>query len=297
MGSRSEHLIASGGVDLAAWLYLPDSPTGDVACVVLGHGFSLTRHDGLATFAEAFAAAGVAALVVDWRYLGDSAGEPRQRFRMGDQRADRAAAIAWARAQDGVDPERIIVWGFSMSGGHGVQTAAGDPRVAALLLLCPFLDGLDRVLRTPVGTSARILPKALQDNAGRHVTVPVTAPPGGFGAMTFAGEYDGFMAAVPTGSPWRNEISPGLLTTIMAFRPVRMAKRIRVPVWLGMGLRDITVSNKAIEKFGRQAAQATVVRYPQHDHFSPFIGDASAAIAADQVAFLSTIGVAPDPTR
>lgn len=292
MVARTEHRIASGGTELAAWLYRPEDPSRDAPCVVLGHGFSLTRHDGLAAFAEVFAEAGLAALVIDWRYLGDSGGEPRQRFRMAHQREDRAAAVDWVRRQRGIDPDRIVIWGFSMSGGHGVQSTVADRRIAALLLLCPFLDGLDRVRRTPVGVSARILPRAVLDNLGRDVTVPVTAPPGAFGAMSLEGECDGFRSAVAPGSPWRNEISPGLFTTVMAFRPVRLASQVRVPVWLGLGERDVTVSRRAVERFAAQAPRATLVRYPQHDHFSPMVGAAPAEIAGDQVSFLRAVGIA-----
>ena len=40
----------------------------------MAHGFSLTRHDGLAAYAEALAAAGAHVVVFDHRYLGDSGG-------------------------------------------------------------------------------------------------------------------------------------------------------------------------------------------------------------------------------
>lgn len=291
--NRSDHAIPSGDATLAAWLYRPTDTSQDVPCVVLGHGFSLTRHDGLATFAEAFAEAGVAALVLDWGHLGDSGGEPRQRIRVSAQRADRAAAVAWARQQDGIDPARIVLWGYSMSGGHAVQSAVADDRVAALILLCPFLDGLHRTLHTPPTVAARILSKALADNAGRHVTVPVTAPVGELAAMPLAGEYEGFMSAVAPDSPWRNETTPGLFTTLSTFRPVRLARKVQVPTWLGLCERDISVSNKAIERFAERTPHATLQRYPQHDHFSPLVGDAAPAVAADQVAFLREAGIAP----
>ena len=183
-------------------------------CVVMAHGFSLTRHDGLPAYAERLAAAGAAVLVFDHRYLGDSGGSPRQRFRKAAQMQDWRSAVAFARTLEGVDSERIVLWGFSFSGGHAVETAAADGRVAATLALCPLLDGLWRAPATPPRVSAWLVPRALADEFGRHNLVPVTAQPGGHAAMTLPGEADGFAAVVPEGSPWRNEISPAVFLTV-----------------------------------------------------------------------------------
>ena len=43
-------------------------------------------------------------------------------------REDYKAAAEFARGLDGVDPDRIILWGTSWSGGHVVYVAAEDPR-------------------------------------------------------------------------------------------------------------------------------------------------------------------------
>ncbi|MEV4421253.1 hypothetical protein AB0L40_14905 [Patulibacter sp. NPDC049589] len=46
------------------------------------------RHEGLLPYARALRDAGHLVLVFDHRHLGDSGGEPRQRFREAEQRAD-----------------------------------------------------------------------------------------------------------------------------------------------------------------------------------------------------------------
>ncbi|MFC3962397.1 alpha/beta hydrolase [Nocardia jiangsuensis] len=91
---------------------------------VLAHGFGGTKDSGLASFATALAGAGIDALAIDFRGFGGSAGERRQRMRMGEQIADYRAAIAAAAGLPGVDPERIVLWGVSMSGGHVLALAA-----------------------------------------------------------------------------------------------------------------------------------------------------------------------------
>jgi dienelactone hydrolase len=251
----------------------------------MAHGFSLTRHDGLPPYAERLAAAGASVLVFDHRYLGDSGGEPRQRFRKSAQREDWRAAVRHARGLSGVDPGRIVLWGFSFSGGHVVETALEDSRIAAVLALCPMVDGLARALATPPTLSAWLTPRALADRLGRHNLVAVTGPPGAHAAMTLAGEYDGFAATVPAGSPWRNEISPAIFLTVALHRPVARARRLRVPLWVGLGERDVSVSKKAVERLAGRAAHAELHRYP-YDHFGAFLGDAPQRVAEDQIGFL-----------
>lgn len=278
----------SGETECAAWLYRPaGTPT---CCVVMAHGFSLTRHDGLPPYAERLAEAGAAVLVFDHRYLGDSGGEPRQRFRTRAQREDWVNAVSFARALDGVDPERIVLWGFSFSGGHAVETSLADTRVAATIALCPMVDGLARALATPPALSAWLVPRALADQLGRHNLVAVTGQPGAHAAMTLPGEADGFAAAVPDGSPWRNEISPAVFLTVSLIRPVARAARLRMPLWVGLGERDVSVSRRAVERLATRAPQGELHRYP-YDHFGAFLGDGPERVASDQIDFLRRQGL------
>ena len=292
---REDLTFPSGDGHCAAWLYRPAAGGDAVPCVVMAHGFSLTRHDGLADYAERLAEAGLAVLVFDHRHLGDSSGVPRQRFRDALQREDWSSAVRFARSLTGVDGQRLVLWGFSFSSAHALRLAAAEPAgIAAVLALCPFTDGLARALGTPPSLTAWILPRALADALGRHTTIPVTAQPGERGAMTNPGEADGFSRAVRPGSPWRNRISPAVFLTVAMIRPVRLAKRLPMPVWVGLGERDVSVHNTAVERLARDAPQGELQRYP-YDHFDPFVGDAPARIAADQVAFLARQGLASQP--
>ncbi len=249
----------------------------------MANGFSLTRRDGLPPVAEAFAAAGADVLLFDHRYFGESGGEPRQRFRTRHQLADWRGAVATARSWDGIDPDRIVPWGFSMSGAHAIRTAGADPRIAATIVFCPYVDGLHRVLSTPPRLGLWITPRALLDAAGRHTTVPVTAPPGGHAAMTLPGEFEGFELVRGEDSLWQNRISPALFLTAGFHRP--SAKRIRGPVWIGLGEQDITAPAPGIHRIVREAPRAELHRYDL-DHFNGFVPGTIERIAADQVDFL-----------
>lgn len=277
--TREDVTFQSGGDTIAAWLYRG----GDI-CVVMAHGFSLTRHDGLHSYAEALTRAGATVLVFDHRYLGDSGGGPRQRVRVKEQSDDYRAAIDYARGLDRIDPNKIVLWGYSFAGGTSVNVAVRDTRIAGLILVCPYLDGRARVIgavrRSPL-QATRIMLRAIRDRLGSHNLIKVTAQPGELAAMAFPGEADGFAAAVDAASPWRNEVAPGAFVTIAMHRPVAKAKRLGMPVWVGLGERDITVSGKAIERLAAAAPRAELHRY-DIAHFEPFHGDDPAVIAADQ---------------
>lgn len=184
---KKDFYFPSHGVRCAAW-HIPaesDALAGSAGrpSVVMGHGFGGTRDSGLLDYAESFAAAGIDALVFDYRGFGDSEGTPRQDVSVRRQRQDYHAAIAVARHLPGVDPDRIALWGYSYGGGHVIAVAAQDPRVAAIVSMNPAADGL--------ATLARIV------RSPHHV--PVVGQPGSTAMITAPGAEEGYYAmAGPT---------------------------------------------------------------------------------------------------
>ena len=249
----------------------------------MANGFSLTRHDGLPLYAKRFAEAGAQVVLFDYRYLGDSAGKPRQRFRRRDQLADWRNAIAFSGHLPAV--RNVVGWGYSFGGGHVATLATRGAPFAAAVLLAPYVDGLARAAATPPGLAAWLAPRAIADMVGRHNLISVTAEPGRRAAMSFPGEAAGFGRAVPAGSPWRNEISPGFALTIAMNRPVTRASRIACPLWVGLGERDISTAAVSLERLARRAPNATLKRY-DFDHFDPLVSDNAERVVEDQIAFL-----------
>src|SRR3954466_12943388 len=138
---REDIEFHSGANTCAAWLYRPEADEPH-PIVILAHGFGGVREARLWAYAERFAAAGLAALVFDYRHFGANGGQPRQLLDIGLQLGVWRAAIALARGLDGIDPDRVALWGSSFSGGHVAVLAAEDTRVAAAISQAPFLDGL-----------------------------------------------------------------------------------------------------------------------------------------------------------
>ncbi len=143
---REDVVFYSRGVRCSAWLYRPvggGDGTPPPPLVVLAHRLGGTRHMRLDSYARRFAAAGMAALVFDYRGFGDSDGTPRQIVDVRAQLDDWHAALSFARTGlSGVDTSRIAIWGTSFGGGHVLQISAEDHGLAAVVAQCPFTDGL-----------------------------------------------------------------------------------------------------------------------------------------------------------
>src|SRR5262245_65070377 len=115
--NRSDVEFNAEGTTLRGWLYRPDGD-GPVPGVVMAHGFSAVKEMYLDSFAEVFAAAGLAAIVFDNRNFGASDGTPRQEIDPWRQVRDYRDAITFAETLPETDATRLGVWGSSYSGGH-----------------------------------------------------------------------------------------------------------------------------------------------------------------------------------
>jgi pimeloyl-ACP methyl ester carboxylesterase len=284
---RDDVKIPSGGEQLAAYVYRPDA-AGDVPCVVMAHGFSATRDDGLPPYAEAFRAAGFAVVLFDYRHLGASSGEPRQLIAVGKQHDDYRAAVAYARGLEGIDADRIALWGTSFSGGHAVSVAATDPRIAAVVAQCPFTDGVPVLLNVPPKNIVRATLAGIRDQVraltGRKpLLIPAVNPPGGFAAMTAPEAKPGFEGIVPEGSRWRNEFAARQMLTLPLYRPITKVKRVAMPLLVCVCDADQTTLAPPATKLGERAPRGEIKHYPG-GHFDIYHDESA---RTDQVEFLT----------
>ena len=257
---RVETSFTSGGERCAAWHYAP--PDSECHRYVRRHGTRLQPHPprrAAAIRGRARRRRGPRPRLRPplSRRLRRCA---RQRLRRGEQLEDWRNAIAFARTLDGVVSERIVLWGFSFSGGHAITLAAERDDIAAAIVLCPLVDGLRRALGTPPSLSAWIMPRALADAAGRHKLIPVTAQPGEHAAMTLPGEADGFARAVPEVA-LAEQISPHVFLG-RTIRPVRRPARCTCAA-LGRARRaDISVHGPAVEQLAEERAADSIATTP-----------------------------------
>jgi pimeloyl-ACP methyl ester carboxylesterase len=290
MAAPEDIRIPSHGEQLAAYFYRPESTQGDVPCVVMAHGFSATRDDGLPAYAEAFRDAGFAVVVFDYRHFGASTGEPRQLLDIDRQHEDYRAVIAWARQQEGIHPDRAVLWGSSFSGGHVLAVAASDPRIAAVISQAPFTDAIPTLMNVPMKNIARLGVAAIRDQVrGWRRRPPVLASavgdPGTLAAMTSADAKPGFEALVPPESLWRNEFAARLMLRFPFYRPGRKAAQLTMPLLVCVCESDTTTPPGSTIKAAERAPRGELRRYP-YGHFDIYNDP---KVKADQVDFLRRV--------
>lgn len=264
-------------------------------CVVAGHGLGYTRDGGLAEFAERFAQAGIDTIAFDYRHLGASDGLPRQLVSVPKQLADFRAAIRFARGIPGVDPARIVLWGWSFSTGHVVKLGGEDRTIVAVIALTPTWSGTaqlwmelrrDGPLHVAKLTAAALRDMLTAVTGQPPVLVPLAGNAGEVAVLTAPGALAALrQTAGPNG---RNGIAARVLAQVPLTRPTRRIGQLRRPMLVQIADFDLNAP-PASGLRGAVKARAEVRHYPC-DHFDVLPGRHwHDAAAADQVTFLRRV--------
>lgn len=288
--TRHDVTFESDGDTCAAWLFLPDGVERPPV-VILGHGLGATREMRLDAFAERFAQAGIAALAFTYRHFGDSGGQPRQLLSIKRQLADWDAAIAHVKTRPDVDGTRVAVWGSSFGGGHSIIVASRHPELRAAVSQCPFTDGVASARALgPVGTM-RLLPTVASDVLakvrGREpVLITLAGAPGEKALMTAPDALPGYLALVPDGTTFVNEVAARVAPTISRHRPGKAAKNVTIPILFCICDHDSVTPPEETLAYARTAPRAEIKTYDA-GHFDIYLGAPFEVVVADQTEFLA----------
>ena len=280
---------------LRGWLYLPDEGAGAAPVVVMAHGFSAVKEMFLDSFAEAFAAGGLGALVFDNRNFGASDGEPRQEIDPWAQVRDYRHAITWAQTRSEVDPDRIGVWGTSYSGGHVLVVGAIDRRVKCVVSQVPLVSGyrnIQRLVRQDFMAPNRAAME--QDRAARYrgeppAMVPVVdSDPMAVSALPTPDSWEWFSEAGKSRAPaWQNEVTLRTVEMLMEYEPSAYLERISpTPLLMVVAALDhLTPTDLALEAYQRAREPKKLVLLPDA-HFDAYVKGFDAASGAARDWFL-----------
>lgn len=129
--------FVSEGATLRGLLVSDPSRTGRLPLVVMAHGTSATFRMVAVEYARVFSRAGLAALIYDHRNFGTSDGAPRFEINPWIQCRGYRDALDFASTLDGIDVERMALWGDSYTGGQVVAVSACDARPKVIVAQCP----------------------------------------------------------------------------------------------------------------------------------------------------------------
>ena len=259
----------------------------------MAHGFGGTMDSGLLPFGEAFAEAGLDVLLFDYRCFGGSTGEPRQFAWPSRHREDYAAAVEFSRGLDGVDPERIVLWGTSWSGGHVVYVAADDPGIAAMICQTPDFDGVAALRNVGeyagVGQQLQLTLRGARDawrmlRGEEPLMVPTVGPPGLLAAMS-SEESDPGMRAV-AGPEWRNEVTGRAAFAEWTNRAISRIEKVRCPILVQIADRDSVAPPAAARAAAWKAKGHVEVHEYPIAHFDIYVGHDREHAIRDQLHFL-----------
>jgi len=264
--------------------------------VVMAHGLGGTKDSGLEPFAERFAQAGADVVLFDYRGFGLSEGEPRQVVDHRRHREDYHAAVAHARALPGVDPDRIVLWGTSNSGGHVIAVAAEDPLIAGVMSQGAAMDGAAAVLNVWSYAGPRQLLRltahaaidivwSLLNRRPHHVQL--AGEPESLAAMSTDDSLPGYSAI--WGPSFVNQMAARGLLLYLLNRPVARAKRLRMPVHLVIANYDSIAPTSGMEKVAKRVRGPVRVERLDVGHFDIYLGDPFEQTVKAQTEFLRSL--------
>lgn len=285
--------FVSGDGECAAWHY----PGTNGACVIMAGGFAVTKEPGTDRFAKRFNDAGFAVLAFDYRHLGESGGQPRQVVRVGEQLADWHAAISFAASLPQVDPSRLAIWSFSLSGGHVFRVAARNPELAAAIAQTPNTDGpaatRNAIRHTTPFALLRLTGRGVLDALGSLVgrpplLVPTTGEPGTVAVLSTPDAVEGLRTRVldPDNrySDWQQTVAARSALRVGFYRPGRYASRVRCPLLVLTCDQDQSAPAGPAMSAARRAPRGELVRL-HGGHYAPFM-DAHEQAVETELAFL-----------
>ena len=122
------------GITLAGDLYLPKNRAGQrLAALAVSGPFGAVKEQSSGLYAQTMAERGYVTLAFDPSYTGESGGEPRNVPSPDINTEDFSAAVDFLGLHPSVDRNRIGIIGICGFGGMGLNAAAVDKRIKAVV--------------------------------------------------------------------------------------------------------------------------------------------------------------------
>ncbi|NSL21315.1 alpha/beta hydrolase [Agrobacterium tumefaciens] len=267
-----------GGDLIRAWLYKPEVSGSLLPAITMAHGYAGVRQHGLERFASAFAEAGFMVLLHDHRGFGASEGQPRQDVDPWRQISDWRRAITFLENIEGVDPNRIGIWGTSYAGGHVLVLGATDRRIKAVVSQVPTISGFEQGLRRISPENVPMIERLFDDDEraqfrgdeprSQLIVSSDLSVPASYRAKD---AIDFYLQPLPEGV-WENRVTVRSTRAARMYEPGNWISRVSpTPLMVVVALNDtITVTDLALTAYERALAPKALVTI-QGGHFDPYL--------------------------
>ncbi|KAK0519899.1 hypothetical protein OC834_007232 [Tilletia horrida] len=289
--ARQDVTFRSGRETCAAWLYPRPASSGPAPspAIVLGHGLGGVKEMRLDAYGARFQRAGYTVLVFDYRYFGGSSGRPRQLLSIGAQLADWAAAIAYVRSLDAVDPQRVGVFGTSFGGGHVMSMAVRDPTLACAISQCPFTSGLAStgtvgMLVLPFIAIRAVLDQLLGLFTRRSIHVKLAGRPGEVALMNQPDVTSGYLGLAK--KDHINSVAARIALWLPLYFPGWAARKARIPIFVAICGQDSVAPPGPTLAYAKRIPRGEWKVYEDLGHFTIYTGDGFERAMVDYLAFL-----------
>lgn len=289
---RSDKAFTSQGTQCAAWLYRPTGASNPPV-IIMAHGLAAERSFGLPAFAERFAREGFAVFVFDYRTFGDSQGTPRNDVNPFKHNDDWDAAIADVQKLTNIDSSRIALWGTSFSGGHVVCTASRHKDIAAIVSQVPYAGVPANAPKPPLKAALFVMGHILLDRIKTALTgqphyIPALGRPGSFAVMNTEECMDGYLALVPEGKTFANQIPAKLLGMMGSYNPTSVADQVKCPALVIAGEHDSLIPMQLVKNMAERMPKG-IFKSLNANHFAPYKGEVFEENIALQIEFLKDV--------
>lgn len=122
------------GITLAGDLYTPkNKPSDKLPAIAISGPFGAVKEQASGLYAQTLAQRGYITLAFDPSYTGESSGEPRHVASPDINTEDFSAAVDFLSNQSDIDSDKIGIIGICGFGGMGLNAAAMDTRIKAVV--------------------------------------------------------------------------------------------------------------------------------------------------------------------
>lgn len=285
------------GMKVSAWFYKVENRES-AACIVMSHGFGGTKDMVLEQYAKKFNSNGFHVLVYDYRYFGESEGEPRQLFCDVYQVEDLKQAVVYVRSRDDVLSDKVFLWGTSNGARYGIIAASFDSDIAGVIAQCGAYDHKEDskhgIKQVGMGHFFKLFVHAQRDKGRSRFGLsphcyPMYGRPGTLGMINNHGSFDGVQRLAENSKTFINETPARIAFMPHTVDTLEVAPNVTCPVLIQVCSNDNIVSPvshvKLVDILGDKV---TLKEYPI-EHFDIYLGKDFDVATDDQLVFLNQV--------